>query len=88
MSTPTDAGISTSTLEVQARLSDIRTRVLAGGRVSAAVMRELLDDLRRDRDNTRKVAAKVRTAAKRAAPGAQGAQGAQPSFDLETAFSQ
>lgn len=48
-----------STLDTQAKLADIRMRVLSGEQVSPMEYRQLLDDLRRDREATAKASAKA-----------------------------
>lgn len=53
-------------LDTQLALADIRTRVLAGERLSASEMRTLLNDLRRDRENASRASAKARRDAARA----------------------
>lgn len=57
---PSDNDTLPTTLAAQAALADIRTRILAGERVSPADMRSMLDDLRKDRDATSRAQAKAK----------------------------
>lgn len=67
-------------LATQTRLQDIRLRILNGDRVQPDEMRELLSDLRRDREN----ASRSRTRAK--AKGAGSVGGSKPAIDLNELF--
>lgn len=61
MSDPDEVAVlpALSTLDTQAKLADIRMRVLAGEQVSPMEYRQLLDDLRSDREATAKASAKA-----------------------------
>lgn len=70
-------------LVTQARLSDIRTRILARVPVTPAEMRDLLADIRRDRDNATRAARSAAATRRR-----QAAQptAAAPAISIDTLF--
>lgn len=71
------------TLATQARLADIRLRVLNREPVSIDEYRNILSDLRRDRDNTSRTARSATAAKSRAA---KSAAKSPQSLDLNTLF--
>lgn len=68
-------------LDTLSRLQDIRTRVLARERVTPDEMREMLSDLRRDRESASKAGAVARKAQKSA-----GFAGARATFTVDSLF--
>lgn len=65
-----DTASTADPLATQARLQDVRLRILNGERVPPDEMRELLSDIRRDRENAARLGRKGTTKRKPAAAGA------------------